>query len=153
MNNIPFEISCASINKLQHKLNYSSPIPTYDLAIEFILERLTRRMNWLHSSTIIVLESRGEKEDRKLLKTIVSLLENGNKYISSDTFSCIKGIYFNTKWTTDRHKSYWPLEISDIVSYSIHQHVLNNETEIYESIKQKIIGYPQITGKGLKTFP
>jgi hypothetical protein len=153
LSDLPFEISSSSIDKLNHKLKYARPRPVYNLAMEFILERLTYRLNWLNSSGIIVLESRGMKEDKELLLQMVSILENGNKYVNNKDFNCIKGIYFNNKWTSDRHKSYWPLEIADIVSYSIHQHALNKDSPLYEIINKKIIGYPHVNGRGLKKFP
>lgn len=154
INNLPLLISAASINKYDHYKKYLYPDPVYQLAISFILERLTFRFNWLGESGVIFLESRGEKEDTELLQQIVHILDFGNRQVDAKNFKCIKGIYFNTKWAEGKKKSYWPLELADIISYRIHRHVVFKDNELdFSTISPKLVHYPSYEGYGLKIFP
>ncbi len=49
------------------------------------------------STGLIILESRGKKEDKVLLNKIKHLIDYGNNMNPSSTFSKIKGVYFNPK--------------------------------------------------------
>lgn len=154
MSDVPLEIANSTIDKLKHKDKYSFPRPVYDLSIVFLLERLTYRLNWLNVNGVILLESRGNKEDSKLLQQIVHILNFGNDYKKTSDFNCIKGVYFNKKWTYTHQKSYWPLELADVLSYSIHKYNISGiKSKELLLIENKIIGYPQYKGKGNKVFP
>lgn len=149
-----FTVFSASIDKAAHILKYSNPFPVYNLCLEFILERYCRSLDG--RTGILLLEARGKKEDAVILNHLKKLLENGNRYWSSQDFSCIKGVYFNPKWSK-RHKkkmSYISLELADLVSYPIHKYVkLGVRDQAYEIVEKKILNYPNVKGYGLKIFP
>lgn len=152
----PVNVCAACIDKPAHKRRYHSySNPVYQLSLGFILERLTYRLRWINESCVIFLESRGHKEDTALLSEITQILENGSRYVSSSAFGCIKGIYFNKKLNEQKNKSYWPLELADIVSYRIHCAVRskNFKSTDFLAIRQKLLDYPQFKGHGLKVFP
>ncbi|MBQ0837519.1 DUF3800 domain-containing protein [Lactiplantibacillus pentosus] len=151
---LPIVISAASINKYYHFNLYLYPDPVYQLAISFILERLTFNLNWRGECGVIFLESRGDKEDAELLQQIVHILRFGNRKVDAQNFQCIKGVYFNKKWTKGKKKSYWPLEIADILSYRIHRHIVFGDNDLsFDTVAPKLVHYPRYQGYGLKVFP
>lgn len=155
LSNSPINIYSASINKLEHFNKYLDPFPVYELGLEFIIERFCFELRRSNKTGIVLLESRGKKEDIEILKKFEKLLSFGNGYNQKENFSCIKGVYFNPKYTNDNQMSYWPLEIADLVSYQIHNYVKTgkNETAAFACVKKKIFGFPNIEGRGLKVFP
>ncbi|WP_225743669.1 hypothetical protein [Marinilactibacillus sp. Marseille-P9653] len=154
IDNIDAKIYSSSINKLEHCSQYSSPFPVYELGVEFMLERFCLDIMREEKSVAILLESRGFKENLEVLNKINYLLGNGNEYRKKHNFSCIKGVYFNPKRTRDGSLSYWPLELCDIISYSIHKYVKTEEVDDhFEYVEKKIHKYPNYNGKGLKIFP
>ena len=152
---LPVNICSACIDKPAHNNHYLYPDPTYQLSLGFILERLTFRFKWLHESGVIFLESRGHKEDAELLAQIVDILDYGSRYVNSSDLSCIKGIYFDKKLNSSKRKSYWPLELADVISYRIHDAVRKNdfESKKFTAIRNKLIDFPDYKGHGLKIFP
>lgn len=155
MADVPITLFSANIDKWKHVNHYSYPDNPYNLCLDFVLERLM----WQMSSTencYIILESRGRKEDKVLLNKIKYLLDNGNNYNPASNFSNIAGVYFNPKWchVSNDKMSYWELELADLCAFPIHKYLAyGTEDEAFKVLKPKIFGYPNITGKGLKTFP
>ncbi|UOK57381.1 DUF3800 domain-containing protein [Bacillus sp. OVS6] len=149
-----FKVYSASIDKAMHITKYNTPYPVYDLCLEFILERYCRSLNG--KKGIILLESRGKKEDAVILRYLKGLLDNGNRYWDKSAFECISGVYFNPKWSRhhENKMSFISLELADLVSYPIHKYVkLGVKDKAYEVIEEKISNYPNINGYGLKVFP
>lgn len=154
LSKIEMEIFSVSIDKIKHVESYSTPYPVYELAFEFLLERFCFGLRRENATGILLFESRGRKEDAEILNKVNNLLINGNDFNRNVSFSCIKGVYFNPKKTKNKKQSYWPLEISDLVSYSIHQYVRKeNKNKFFKSIENKIYSYPNYIGKGIKIFP
>lgn len=154
ISSLPIQVVGSLINKKDHVKKYLYPYPVYSLSLEFLIERASYRLNWLGESTVLLLESRGWREDCALLKQIISILENGSRYVSSNNFECIKGIYFAKKRTSNRLKSYWPLELSDMISYRIYRTKTEGKgIENFNSIEKYFINYPDYRNKGLKFFP
>lgn len=156
VNNTDFTILSSSIDKVKHVLNYTNPFPVYDLCLDFIVERYCRHLNRENKTGLLLLESRGKKEDRRILKHLVNLMENGNNYWDSDHFSCIKGVYFNPKWCFKQNgqASFVLLELADLVSYPIFKYVSRGiEDHAFNALKYKIYNYPSFDGYGLKVFP
>ncbi|MFC0560885.1 DUF3800 domain-containing protein [Halalkalibacter alkalisediminis] len=152
----PFTIYNSTINKLKHVQNYSIPFPVYDLSLDFIVERYCRELRRNSCTGALLIESRGRKEDFKILQHLVDLLENGNKFWSSDDFKCIKKIYFNPKWCSvnDYKRSFIQLELADLVSYPIHKYNIRGiKDRAFNSIQSKIYNYPNFEGYGIKVFP
>lgn len=153
---IPVEIVSSLINKKMHVQKYYHPRPTYSLALEFLLERICFKLNWRNSTGVIFLESRGRREDAELLQKINLLLKHGNKFQPPKFFSCIEGVYFNRKRTQNGVKSYWPLEIADMISYRIfHEKTLSSSdnSQRFNDIEHKLMYYPDYNNKGIKIFP
>jgi hypothetical protein len=150
----PFTTFSASIDKAMHVLKYSNPYPVYNLCLEFILERYCRLLREQGKTGMLLLESRGKKEDKLLLKYIVGLLNNGNRYWNKNDFSCIKGVYFNPKWDRPGNGSFILLELADLVSYPIHKYLRSDvEDKSFSVVQQKLHNYPHFFGYGLKKFP
>ncbi|MCD9054995.1 hypothetical protein LDK94_06555 [Staphylococcus arlettae] len=154
LHNIPIKIYSATIDKNAHCQKYITPYPPYEIGAEFILERLCFDLRRSNKTGIIIFESRGKVEDSKVLKKIIKLLKEGNEFNDTGNFSVIRGVYFNPKRTEDKLLSYWPLELSDIISYSIFSKIKTNSINtIFENIEEKILGFPNYEGKGMKIFP
>ena len=127
----------------------------YENAFYFLIERYIYATE-NKKKGIIMLESRGKVDDRKLLNHIREIVfERGRDKISTKELqNKIVGIYFNPKWYGGHSSTYAGLEIADLFSYPIHQYVKYKKTNSsFELIKNKIVGYPNFNGKGLKVFP
>ncbi|MTD30140.1 DUF3800 domain-containing protein [Planomicrobium sp. YIM 101495] len=154
LSDLDYKIYTSSIDKFAHTRQYISPYPVYELCLEFVIERFCRELNKSGAKGIIVMESRGKKENKILLETAVKLIENGNKYHDPPFFESIHSINFNPKRTFDRKMSFFHLEIADLVSYPIHQYVRYRIKENeYLNIENKIYNYPGHMGYGMKIFP
>ena len=150
----PVKIYSTSINKYKHTSQYVNPYPVYPIALEFMVERFCFELRRNDMTGVLVLESRGINEDRIILEQLKLLLENGNDYFDCDDFNNIKGVYFNPKRTKNKKKSYWQLELADLYSYSVHKFVKTNEKDAnFLAFEDKIMGFPNYEGKGIKIFP
>ncbi len=155
MADVPMTLYASHIDKVRHVNQYISPASPYDLCMTFVLERIMIDMK-RNETCIIVLESRGSREDKELLKQIKFLLDYGNQYHHASTFSKIKGVYFNPKWCQMEHerKSYWELELADLCAYPIQKYFVHGtKDKAFETLMPKISCYPNIRGRGLKSFP
>lgn len=149
-----YTIYSSSIDKFAHGRQYINPFPVYDLCLEFVLERFCHELRKDRNTGIIVMESRGRKENQILLNTAVNLLDKGNRFYSAHEFSRIKGVYFNPKLTTNKQLSFPQLELADLVSYPIHKFVRSDTKHTnFESIEDKLYNYPSYSGYGMKIFP
>lgn len=149
-------IITSTIDKQEHVKQYQTPEETYNLCMTFVVERFAYFLNKRGKTGFIVLESRGKKEDQRLLNHIVNILENGTYFCHPITFKCIKGVYFNPKWSAlnESKKTFVLLELADLVSYPIYRkYALGIEKEDYKILEHKLDGYPDFYGKGLKLFP
>ena len=152
--NSDYTIYSSSIDKFSHVRTYVTPFPVYDLCLEFLLERYCYHLNSNNFSGIIVVESRGDKENKLLLNSACKIITNGNRYKDSSFFTRIKGIYFNPKRTSDKRKSYPQLELADLISYPIHNFVkTNTKNDIFKLIEDKFYNYPKYEGYGMKILP
>ena len=108
MDAIPMCIYASHIDKERHVNQYIYPIEPYDLCMTFVLERILRDLP-VDQTCVIILESRGAKEDRAVLDFIKGLIDNGTRFHPASHFSRIKGVYFNPKWcqAADDRMSYW----------------------------------------------
>jgi len=136
-----------------YKMNAQSP---YEVSLTFILERMLSRLLKDNDEVILILEGRGQKEDKLIFDYILFLINHGTYYVPSSKFSKIKGVYFNTKRPVTNNKlSYYGLEVADLCSYHIYKHCRNRniENKTFECIEPKFFGYRNYIGKGLKIFP
>ena len=75
---IPMCIYASHIDKERHVNQYIHPIEPYDLCMTFVLERILRDLP-VNQNCVIILESRGAKEDRTVLDFIKGLINNGTQ--------------------------------------------------------------------------
>ncbi|MFV9511795.1 DUF3800 domain-containing protein [Tepidibacillus sp. LV47] len=151
----PGKIISASINKEEHYKKYVNPYHPYHLTVDFILERYCHRLNELNKDGIILLEARGKKEDKFVLKHIVEVIENGTIKKPASHFRHLKGAYFNPKWSDidNGKKSFVILEYADLVSYPIYKYFVYNTKDLaFEVVERKLFKYPNYIGWGLKKF-
>lgn len=135
------------------KKGYTNNI--YETAFDFLIERYIYATD-VKKKGIIMLESRGKVDDKKLLDHINEIIfERGrDKITTKELQKRIIGVYFNPKWYGGHSSTYAGLEIVDLFSYPIHQYVkYKKNNPAFEIIKDKIVGYPNFDGKGLKVFP
>lgn len=139
---LPMTIYTSHIDKARHVNHYAYPDSPYDLCMHFVLERIMKDMG-KKEKCIVVLESRGKKEDKELLDQIKSLIDHGNRYNPSSVFSKIVGVYFNSKWSQKDsfQKSYWTLEIADVCSYPVYKYFTHGTRDrAYEIVEAKMRG-------------
>lgn len=155
MSNINVKLFSSHINKLLFLKQYGKKTYNpYNLSLTFLLERISFEVG--NKKAIIVLESRGKKEDKELLKHIISMIDNGSGYVHKSKFSFIQGVYFNGKWESESNnlKSYWILEIADLYCYPIFKYGKTKEKDLaFECFESKLAGYPLYEGRGFKEFP
>lgn len=155
MKDIPIRLYASNIDKEKHVKQYFAPMQPYDLCMNFVLERIMRNIK-PGKSCIIVLESRGLKEDKDLLDQIKRLIDHGNNYYNAESFKKIKGVYFNPKWCqlANDQMSYWELELADLCAYPISKFFkYGTKDPAFQAIENKFAGYPAYIGKGFKAFP
>ncbi len=152
---VNFEIISSSIDKFHHSQKYGlNSTDPYSLCIEFILERYCFFLRNNRSEGELLLERRTPYKDATILEKINLTKNNGTYYVESQKFDCILCAHFNKKLTHDRKKSYFLLEIADIVAYEIAKFTkTNKKTDLFKSLESKIVGYPKYIGKGMKVFP
>lgn len=155
LDNINFRIISATVNKVELIKRYADAADNpYNLAIHFILERYCYRLNQLNEKGIIILESRGNVENKFVLKHIVDVKENGTFYNKPAHFRNFVGAYFNPKWKKGTNESYVILELADLVSYPIHKyHRYKRKDKDFQLIEKKFFKYPNYDGWGIKYFP
>lgn len=143
----------ATVKKYELCQRYAYPEHPYSLALGFIVERFCILLQRTKSTGIILVESRGKKEDTQLLASFRKLQVSGNTYYPPEHFASIAGFYFNPKWDP-AGKSYIPLELADLMSYPIFRHVRDGyRGRDFRIVERKLLGYPDYRGKGLKVFP
>ncbi len=117
-------------------------------------ERIGFHLNEINQTAAIMNEARGEKENKSLLKFINNLYDLGNLHVQANEFSKIKGVYFNSKRNENEQKSFFGLEIVDLILPSISKFLISDrEDKIFSKIKHKIRKYPNHLGKGIKFYP
>lgn len=157
MQSLRATVFCAVIDKCELALRYADPAHPYSLAMDFMLERYAGFfLGRQNVSGNMILEARGRKEDRRLLKHIVNKLDNGTDYVSAEKLTCISGVYFNPKWTMgdSGSESYFGLELADLIAYPVCKYCRTGDSDkAFDIIEPKLYGYPNYAGRGLKRFP
>lgn len=146
----PLSITSAYIDKYLLYQKYTSFARNpYNLAVTFILEQVVRQQLKDTDTVIIVLESRGKKEDPPVQNTIQSMIDNGTQFVTKKQFKKIKGIYFDPKRDPeDSGKTFSCLELADLVSYPLYNYCKNNRTgRDYDIVRKKL------DPNGLRIFP
>ena len=153
INDTNYTIVSISIDLMEYILHTSYTLDVYDIAFDFILERFIYEIK--NKKGLIILESRGKKEDNQLLQHIVERMKYGFKFIGSKRLkNNIVGIYFNSKFNSLTNKPITGLELADISSYPIHKYVKYEKKDLaFLTLEKKIRNYPKYDGRGLKIYP
>lgn len=156
MNNLPVTVFSSTIDKEKHCMKYTDPVHPYNLCLDFILERFVKYYLKWHEKGIIILEARGKAEDEFILNHIKKTISLGTYFVDRSYFQKINGVYFNPKWCkkNDEQLSYFGLECSDVLSYPIHKYAkFDKKDKAFQTLENKIYGFPNYHGYGLKFFP
>jgi hypothetical protein len=149
---VPFTIIAAVVDKQRHVARYSAPENPYEIALTFCMERLQR---WLKERgqadriTHIAVERRGRTEDEKLELEFLRIKDGQGSFEGAMPNL---GLRFMDK----KHNS-TGLQIADLVAHPIGRHVINpsQPNRAYELIEPKFrrSAAGRVPGYGLKIFP
>lgn len=153
-----YKIIASSIDKQRLVTKYSNPTEPYQLAMEFIVERFARFLKTNNATGLIMLESRGTREDGNLLKRFLEFFDNGTRYFSSNYVqkTITGGFYFNGKWNKEKNNldTFCGLEMADLVAHPIGHFVQTGQkSRPFTAFESKFLGFENYMGKGLKVFP
>lgn len=126
----------------------------YEYCTTCLIERISYLIG--NDNITLMFEARGHKDDKKLLKFIKQLILKGNEHKKSETLKAqIYSVFFNPKWDKNNTShSYIGLEIADLCVYTIFQHCVHNKKRLdFDIIENKIYGYPNYDGRGIKLLP
>lgn len=156
MAGLPISLCSCFINKKLLYDKYGTYVKSpYNIAVTFILERIVKFQLKDTDKVIIILESRGKKEDIQVLDTIISFIKYGSTYVKKSYFNKIVGVYFNKKRPErDCKKTIFGLEVADLCAYPIFKYCkLDIKDCAFTLIEHKIYNYPNYEGRGIKKFP
>lgn len=153
LESLSFKLISVVVDKYEHVLMNQSPYGVYEYALALLLERYTFNIN-SRSTGALLFESRNGGADRELYSKALYTVNHGTHYVSGANFSFLsERIYFNSKRTADNKKSYFMLELADLFSYAVLQHFrTTGDSKIYTTMSKKLVGYPDVNGKGLKVL-
>ena len=152
------DINCIIVSvtiNLENYIRKGNVKNVYEIGFDLLLERYIYATK-NNRKGIIILESRGKKEDKLLLGHISKIIrKKGTKGIrKNELMKKIKGVFFNPKWYDNHSSTFAGLEIVDLFSYPIHQYVKYNKSNLaFDTLKSKINGYPNFKNKGVKIYP
>jgi hypothetical protein len=146
----PFTVISACIDKRKLKRSYQNPENPYNLAVEFCLERLYLFLNGVNDSGLchVVFECRGHREDKDLELAFRRTCDNN---------ATGKQLFFEPVFAPKTINSSG-LQIADLVARPIGINILNpgQTNRAYEIIVNKFRRNPKTgseRGWGLKIFP
>lgn len=153
ISNCDYSIISAAINKLDYINTYGKlGNDVYELCFSFVVERTVFYLDDLpvNKRLQIIIEKRGKKEDRKLMKHYDKLMSNGTGYVTAARLSYL-GIKMNFR---SKAKNINGLQLADLVAYPIARYVIDKTraNPSFEIVNKKIY---KKSGKmyGLKIFP
>lgn len=151
LENVECKIISSSINVENYIKSGKYHCDIYNTAIQFLIERYIYATK-NYKKGIIVLESRNQNQDKKILENINRLFQYGAKIIKAKEFQeKIVGIYFNKKWNDSKTHTYVGLEIADLFTYPIHKFVRSQIKDLsFFTIEKKL---DKGIKKGIKIFP
>lgn len=158
MSTLDYTIIAASIDKVKLVSKYTNPIEPYHLAMEFIVERFSRLLHTRNATGLIMMESRGKREDGSLHQLFLEFYNNGTRFFGSRYIqkTITGGFYFNGKWNKERNnlETFYGLELADLTAHPIGHFVQNKQkTRPFATFEKKFLGFEDYWGKGLKVFP
>lgn len=153
LTDIKFKIIVAVIDKQEHIKCYGKVADDpYELSLNFLIERFIFFIRNSVVGTTIIVEKRGDKEDKQLVTNWVKIYQRGTSYIKSSELQ-IKIAELTMRKKIDNVAG---LQIADISSSCILHKIIkpDEEEEIFDIVKEKIIFYKNdCLGRGAKIFP
>jgi hypothetical protein len=147
----PFTLIATCIQKELLAERYAYPSNPYHLALTYGLERLWHflRQHGAHgSSTHVVFECRGKREDRELELEFRQVCDGRNYQEDRFPFKIV---------FADKRTNSAGLQLADMVARPIGRHVMNPEqpNRAFELLRPKFYGADMglVDGRGLKCFP
>ena len=147
----PFTVVAAVIDKAAHKNKYMEPRDPYEIALVFCMERLfyfLRDLGQLDKTTHLLVECRGAKEDAKLELEFRRICDGSNQ--------AGKMPNFDIRFMDKKHNS-TGLQFADLVAQPIARRIIKPDqpNRAYDIIEKKLRkdGKGSATGYGLKIFP
>ncbi len=148
MDVLEYIVIAASIDKVKLVSKYTNPIEPYHLAMEFIVERFSRFLHTRNSTGLIMMESRGKKEDGSLHQLFLEFYNRGTRFFGSRYIqkTITGGFYFNSKWNKELNnlETYYGLELADLIAHPIGHFVQSREkTRPFKVLEKKFLGFEQ----------
>lgn len=147
----PFTLIAAVINKAALTSTYSRPDNPYELALLFCLERLQMHLRASPKITHVVVEKRGEKEDRDLELEFRRICDGQNS-LKAGTDKLPFSVVF-----ADKKSNSAGLQVSDLVARPIGLRILRPDqpNRAWDILMPKFRSDPwgRIDRWGLKVFP
>jgi hypothetical protein len=147
----PFTVIAAVIDKVAHKKKYAEPRDPYEIALVFCMERLfyfLRDLGQGDKTTHVLVERRGAKEDAKLELEFRRICDGNNQ--------AGKMPNLDIRFMDKKHNS-TGLQFADLVAQPIARRVITPDqpNRAYDIIEKKFRkdGKGNATGYGLKIFP
>jgi hypothetical protein len=145
----PFQVIAAVIDKRRLGERYAEPPTPYHLAMRFCVERLAfqRRDIGDHGTVHVVFEGRGKREDEELeleFRRVCDQSELHRRFPMEPLFA-------------QKHANHCGLQLADLIARPIGRHVLHPDqpNRAYAIIHAKFRRSPEgvVDGWGLKCFP
>ncbi len=151
--NSNYEIIAAGIDKREHVKRYGTLARNpYEIALSYIYERAIFCMDEKPglNKVQVLLECRGNKEDKELEAYIHKLLKLGTYYVSHDRFAH----YGMKAFFEKKSKNINGMQVADLFAYPIARYILepNRANPAFDILKSKIYSKSE-KRYGLKVFP
>jgi len=152
---ISFKIIASAIDKEKHIERYGKLADDpYEIGLTFLLERTLFELDDLGGVAEIIIESRGDREDKTLAAKYNELITRGSHQVQINRFVAKYGtkIQFRRKREND-----CGLQLADLCAYPTSRHLLNpNEPQpafdiIADKFRRSSRG--EVRGYGIKLFP
>jgi len=151
---IDFKIISCVINKLELKNKYTTPDNPYHISLKFCIERLYKYLKSideknLNSTTHIVFEARGKKEDDELELEFRRLIDSGTAFMAINANFKIH--------IADKKTNSTGLQIADLIAHPIGRHCLNKnqDNQAFRVVEDKLLRNENkdYNGLGIRYFP
>jgi hypothetical protein len=161
MEEAPFTVVAAAIDKIALKRQYAHPANPYGLAVEFCLERLRFFLRDQKSGcglTYVVFEGRGSREDKDLELSFRQACSGENPYRQVTWSYTVAGDDFPFEpLFAPKSCNSSGLQLADLAARPIGRHLLDpaQENRAYSVIERKLrrSSTGDVKGWGLKCFP
>jgi hypothetical protein len=144
----------SAIDKFRHWRRYGeSAVSPYDLSLEFIMERVTICLCGKDARVQVVVESRGQREDRKLGGEFDRLLRDGSRYM---TGARLRGCFLPGPAFHRKMENIAGLQLADLVAYPLFQRLRypTSPNPAFDVVARKLHRCSSgVWGAGLKVFP